>query len=72
MKFLADECCDSSLVAQLREEGHNVSYVAEEKRVLQTTLFYPMRTKKDASCSLRIRTLVSLFFGSRSPVMELF
>ena len=31
MKFLADECCDSSLVAQLREEGHNVSYVAEEK-----------------------------------------
>ena len=31
MKFLADECCDSGLVAQLREEGHNVSYVAEEK-----------------------------------------
>lgn len=31
MKFLADECCDSGLVAHLREEGHDVLYVTEEK-----------------------------------------
>ena len=31
MKFLADECCDTGLVATLREDGHDVLYVLEEK-----------------------------------------
>ena len=29
MKFLADECCDASLVSALRIDGHDVSYVLE-------------------------------------------
>lgn len=29
MKLLLDECCDASLVANLRAEGHDVLYVAE-------------------------------------------
>jgi predicted nuclease of predicted toxin-antitoxin system len=28
--FLADECCDTGLVASLREHGHDVFYVLEE------------------------------------------
>lgn len=31
MKFLADECCDSGLVASLRDDGHDVAYVIEGK-----------------------------------------
>lgn len=30
MKFLADECCDTGLVASLRSEGHDVIYIFEE------------------------------------------
>ena len=30
MKFLLDECCDASLVAALREDGHDIFYVAEK------------------------------------------
>jgi len=29
MKFLTDECCDAGLVAGLRADGHDVSYVLE-------------------------------------------
>ena len=29
MRFLADECCDASLVAALRREGHDVVYAVE-------------------------------------------
>jgi predicted nuclease of predicted toxin-antitoxin system len=29
MKFLADECCDSGVVASLRADGHDVAYVIE-------------------------------------------
>lgn len=31
LKFLADECCDTGLVASLRKDGHDVFYVLEEK-----------------------------------------
>jgi len=31
LKFLADECCDTGLVASLREDGHDVLYVSENK-----------------------------------------
>ena len=31
MKFLADECCDTGLVASLRNDGHDVLYVLEKK-----------------------------------------
>ena len=31
MKFLADECCDTGLVASLRKDGHDVQYVTEKK-----------------------------------------
>jgi predicted nuclease of predicted toxin-antitoxin system len=31
VKFLADECCDTSLVASLKKDGHDVLYVLEEK-----------------------------------------
>jgi len=31
LRFLADECCDTGLVASLREDGHDVSYVLEGK-----------------------------------------
>jgi len=31
MKFLADECCDAGLVAGLRADGHDVSYVLEDR-----------------------------------------
>ncbi len=31
MRFLADECCDTGLVASLREDGHDVLYVSERK-----------------------------------------
>jgi len=31
LKFLADECCDAGLVASLRDLGHDVTYVIEEK-----------------------------------------
>ena len=30
MKFLDDECCDTELVASLRENGHDVLYVLEK------------------------------------------
>ena len=30
MKFLADECCDTGLVALLRKDGHDVLYQLEE------------------------------------------
>ncbi|MCJ7625925.1 MAG: DUF5615 family PIN-like protein [Anaerolineaceae bacterium] len=30
MKFLANECCDQSLVKALRADGHNVLYASEE------------------------------------------
>lgn len=29
MKFLADECCDYSMVQHLRNEGHRVDYIQE-------------------------------------------
>lgn len=32
MKFLADECCDLSMVNRLREEGYDVDYIQEKKR----------------------------------------
>jgi len=31
LRFLADECCDTGLVASLREDGHDVLYVLERK-----------------------------------------
>jgi predicted nuclease of predicted toxin-antitoxin system len=31
LKFLADECCDTGLVASLRRDGHDVVYVLEKK-----------------------------------------
>jgi predicted nuclease of predicted toxin-antitoxin system len=31
LKFLADECCDTGLVASLREDGHDVLYILEKK-----------------------------------------
>jgi predicted nuclease of predicted toxin-antitoxin system len=31
LKFLADECCDAGLVASLRDFGHDVKYVIEQK-----------------------------------------
>ena len=31
MEFLADECCDTGLVASLRKDGHDVLYVTEKK-----------------------------------------
>lgn len=31
MKFLADDCCDTGLVASLRSDGHDVLYVLEKK-----------------------------------------
>ena len=31
MKFLADECCDSGIVASLRAGGHDVAYVLERQ-----------------------------------------
>jgi hypothetical protein len=31
MKFLADECCNASLVTSLRDHGHDVLYIQEEK-----------------------------------------
>ena len=35
MKFFADECCDTGIVASLRKEGHDVLYVLEEEPGLQ-------------------------------------
>lgn len=32
MKFLADECCDSGVIANLRADGHEVAYVIEGQR----------------------------------------
>lgn len=32
MKFLADECCDASLVEALRQDGHDVVYAVESLR----------------------------------------
>lgn len=32
MKFLADECVDSEIVTSLRENGFDISYIAEFKR----------------------------------------
>ena len=31
MKFLADECCDTGVVASLRADGHDVTYVLERQ-----------------------------------------
>ena len=31
LKLLADECCDTGLVASLRMDGHDVLYVTEKK-----------------------------------------
>ena len=30
MRFLADECCDTGLVAFLRDEGHDLLYISEK------------------------------------------
>lgn len=30
LKFLADECCDTGLIALLRAAGHDLSYISEE------------------------------------------
>jgi predicted nuclease of predicted toxin-antitoxin system len=30
MRFLADECCDAGVVAELRALGHDVRFIAEE------------------------------------------
>ena len=35
LKFFADECCDTEMVASLRIEGHEVLYVLEEEPGLQ-------------------------------------
>jgi len=35
LKFIADECCDTGIVASLRREGHDVFYVLEEEPGLQ-------------------------------------
>jgi predicted nuclease of predicted toxin-antitoxin system len=32
VKFLADECCDALVVAGLRQDGHDVDFVAESAR----------------------------------------
>jgi predicted nuclease of predicted toxin-antitoxin system len=31
LKLLADECCDAGIVASLRKDGHDVSYVPEKR-----------------------------------------
>lgn len=31
MEFLADECCDTSIVALLRADGHDVLFMQEQK-----------------------------------------
>jgi len=31
LKFLADECCDTGLVASLRKDGHDLLYAIEKK-----------------------------------------
>ncbi len=31
MKFIADECCDTGLIALLRLDGHDVLYILEKK-----------------------------------------
>jgi len=31
VKFLADECCDTGVVASLRTDGHDVAYVLERQ-----------------------------------------
>ena len=31
LKFLADECCDASLVTALRADGRDVLYILENK-----------------------------------------
>jgi len=31
VKFLADECCDTGIVANLRADGHDVAYVLERQ-----------------------------------------
>jgi predicted nuclease of predicted toxin-antitoxin system len=31
LKFLSDECCDAGIVASLRDFGHDVTYVIEQK-----------------------------------------
>jgi predicted nuclease of predicted toxin-antitoxin system len=48
VRFLADECCDASLVAALREQGHDVLYAIEKLRgatdeVLLTRAFVEQR-----------------------------
>jgi predicted nuclease of predicted toxin-antitoxin system len=35
LKFFADECCDTGIVASLRNEGYDVTYALEEKPGLQ-------------------------------------
>jgi len=37
MKFLADECCDLSMVNRLREEGHDVDYILERRPGISDT-----------------------------------
>lgn len=32
MRFLADECCDASVVRALRDDDHDTEYVAEFAR----------------------------------------
>ena len=45
MRFLLDECCDASLAAALREDDHDIFYVAErmpsavDEDVLQRAFF---------------------------------
>ncbi len=50
MEFLADECCDTSIVALLRADGHDVLFMQEQKpglfddEVLQ--IAYDEKTRK--------------------------
>ena len=48
MKFLADECCDTGLVASLRDDGHDVLYILGKNQVCLMMKFCLMLTTKAA------------------------
>ncbi len=50
MNLMADECIDRHIVARLREEGHEVLYVAEMDLAFQTKQYWKEQIKITHYC----------------------
>ena len=72
MRFLADECCDFGLVMSLRDAGHDVLYVLEEKAGVSDDEVLSDAFNEGFILLTEIRILESWFTGLKNHLMALF